>query len=168
MADLTAAAPIETEKTGDYLHDMTNRPQPPESRTPDLIKRYTPGALALLLTFAVVALAFETRDSWTSHRDWVIPVNVPFFAIAGLALAHLLIRHEWLAALPGFTLLLVSSVFMAINVWIGAAGAENQDGARLFLAIAGGIGIVFGVIALLIGLVWVEAKRPTRAPAATL
>ncbi len=163
MADFSSAAPVEEQKT-EFVHDQSTRPPRPGMS----YKEHTHDWLILIvgLVFAAgfVALAFQTRDSWESHRDWVVPVVVPPLVIGGLAAAYLVIRNEWEPAAPGIFLILVSVGLMAAN--LGLEQEENPSAtARDLLAAFGGVTLGLSVAAFFIAMIWVEVRRPTQAPA---
>lgn len=151
MADFTARVPFEPQKPH-QLHDQALKPAAP----PAGINRY----LGLVVGFAVglgfVALAFETRASWDSHRDWVVPVTMPLWVAGGLVLANLVLRRAWLAAGPAMGLLVVALLLTAGD-WARAASTEGGDGLRDALTIA--TAIVLGLLLAYVipAYVWVEA-----------
>jgi hypothetical protein len=166
MTNWTAIAPINPEKSS-FLHDRGNRPAAPAQDRASLARRYLVHGLGLVLTCGLVALAFQTRDSWMVGRDWVVPAVVPAAAIGGVALAHLLARRQWDAAAPAVLFLLVAVSLMGGNVWRGQL-VEGSDTQRDLLAIGTAVAMGLMVAAALFGLVWVEAKHPTRAPQAEM
>ncbi len=163
MTNWTEVAPANPEKHAP-LHDRANRPAAPSSGAAAAATRLIPPALGLALTFLLVALAFQTRDSWTVGRDWVVPAAVVPAAIGGVALGHLLARRQFGAAAPAVLFLLVALGLTGANIWRGQI-VDGSDGWRDAMAI--GITVSMGLLiaSALAGLVWVEAKRPTRAPA---
>ncbi len=158
MADLTAQTPTEAEKTG-WLHDRSRIPARPATSAQDLHLRYRGWLLGLVLALGLTALAFQTRASWESHRDWVVPMTVPFWASAGIALGLLVDGRRWKAAAPGIVLLVVALVLTGLNVWRGTE-TDGQDNWRDALSIVAGVTLGFMVVALLAGLIWSELAGP--------
>ena len=163
MADLTAAAPVEPEKSA-VVHDRATRPAAPPGRGEI-------GRLLLLIlvgavfSAALIALAFQARASWTEARDWVVPVTIPLYAVGGVALAYLTLRRAWREASAGLALLFFTVALTGFNLW-RAALTTGPDGLRDSLSIAAGALLGFAIVALVGGMAWVEAKRPARPPAA--
>ncbi|MBI5949197.1 MAG: hypothetical protein HY875_13755 [Chloroflexi bacterium] len=162
MADLTTAAPVETEKST-FLHDRGGRPEAPKRPVAELVRDNLGLLLGLVLALGFTALAFQTRASWDSHRDWVVPMTVPIWAVAGVSLGHLLARRKVDAAFTGLMLLVVVLGLTILNIWQGTQ-SEGQDGARDALTISAAVALGITVLALLVGAIWVEAKDPTKAP----
>ncbi len=162
MADLTAAAPIETEKDAD-VHGRSDRPWIPVDRQGQM------RMLVILLVWtlcaaALVALAFQARASWTEARDWVVPMTIPFYAIGGIAMTYLFLRGAWLAASAGLTFLFIIVALTGFDLW-RAALTTGPDGLRDSFSIT--IGVLLGVtVACFLGaMAWVEIRRPERPPA---
>jgi len=162
MADLTAPVPMEAEKTP-WVHDRSRIPERPATTNRELLVRYQGLLLGLALALAFMALAFQTRATWTTHRDWVVPMTVPFWAGAGTALGHLILRRKWKLAAPGLALLAVAIVLTGIND-IRGMQVDGSDGLRDALSIATGVVCGLMIAALLGALVLVETKDPTKAP----
>jgi hypothetical protein len=160
MADLTAPVPIEPEKTP-WVHDHSRIPGRPATTSRDLLLRYQGLLLGFALALAFTALAFQTRATWTTHRDWVVPMTVPFWAGAGIALGHLIDRRKWKEAAPGLALLAVGIMLIGVNDVRGMQ-VDGSDGLRDALSIITGIDFGFMIAALLGALVWVEMKDPTK------
>ena len=161
-ADFSAPAPVEREKQGDYLHDRERIPDEPKDRM-QLVRPYIGMGIGLLLAFLFTGLAFEARDSWNAHRDWVVPATVPFLALAGIAMGHLIWRGEWSAFFPGF-LLLLGVIGIEFSNWWRSTLTDGDDVARDVLSIAAGVVLGITVAYLIAAVIWVELKRPTRAP----
>jgi len=162
MADFSSAAPVEEEKT-EFLHDLTTRPGRPAMSRGEHARDWSILVLGMVLAAGFVALAFQTRDSWGSHRDWVVPVTVPPLVIGGIAAAYLFVRNEWNAAATGLLFAIVSVGMMATNIAVERQedpSATTQD----LLAILGGVTLGLSVAACTMAMVWVEIRRPTRAP----
>ena len=162
MADLSVAAPVEAEKS-EVVHDRASRPGAPADRR-DLGRLLLLIAVGVLFGAALIALAYQARASWTEVRDWVVPVTVPLYAIGGIALAYLVLRRAWLAASTGLTLLFFTVALTGFNLW-RAALTTGPDGLRDSLSITTGVLLGFTIAALVAGMVWVEARRPSRPPA---
>ena len=161
MADFSTPAPVEPIKS-DVVHDRTTRPDAP-SDGPDLERWYLLIMLGLLFTAAFIALAFQARASWPEIRDWVVPAVIPFCSIAGMCLAHLLVRRAWMAASVGLTLLFFVVALTGFDLW-RAALTTGPDGLRDSFSIT--IAVLMGVMAasLLGGTLWTEWKNPARPP----
>lgn len=163
MVNWSAPAPANPEKP-DWLHDQEQLPDAPESERRDYARFIVPIVLGLVFTGALVALAFWSRASWESHRDWVVPVTVPLLAIGGVAMGYLAARRAWSAMVPAFFLLALTVALVASNIWRGSA-TEGSDGLRDALSIMSGVTIGLTFIAAVGAMVFVEVTRPTRAPA---
>ncbi|MEX0781684.1 MAG: hypothetical protein WD557_03470 [Dehalococcoidia bacterium] len=166
MTDWSTPAPVNPEKPN-WLHDQAQLPGPPVRRLTEYAAILGPLVLGLVFTGALVALAFWSRASWESHRDWVVPVTVPLLAIGGVAIGYLAARRAWAAAGPAFFLLALAAAFVASNIWRGTA-TEGSDGLRDALSIMSGVTIALAVAAAVGGMVFVEKTRPTRPPAAEM
>lgn len=164
-ANFRDAAPQEPEKQGNYLHDRERIPAQKWARA-EIVRSYGGFALGMLFALGLVALAFAARDSWGERRDWVVPGAVPILAVAGIALGHLIWRQQWAASFPAFLLLLALGGLVASNIWRGQL-VQGPDRGRDVLAISSGIVLALLSLYLVVALVWVEVKRPTRPPAAT-
>src|SRR5438094_957595 len=134
MADLSVAAPVETAKSGAYLHDRGRIPDPPARTRGEIASSFADIALGLLLALRFVALAFQTRDSWMRHRDWVVPVLVPPIVIGGVALGYLLVRGRLNAIGPAAVSLTLAVLLTMLNVWRGTY-VDGTDGLQRALAI---------------------------------
>lgn len=164
MADFTASRPIETQKAGAYLHDRTNRPEAPTWTRGEAARRFVPFALGLLLAAGFLAIAFQTWASWDNHRAWAVALMTPLWVLGGVALGHLLMRKEFKTITLGMSFVGLGLILMYLNVWRGKV-TEGQDGGRDAMTIISAILFVIAVHSFLIAAVWVEAKRPVRAPA---
>lgn len=162
-ANFSDAAPREPDKRGDYLHDRGRIPAQEQSRG-DMLLSYGGIALGLALALGLTAVAFATRDSWGERRDWVVPGAVPILAVAGVALGHLIWRRQWSLFFPAFLLVLTLGGLLMSNIWRGQR-VDGEDTARDVMAVLSGV--LLGVLAiyLIVVLVWLEVKRPTKAPA---
>ncbi len=161
MANLTAPMPMEAEKTP-WVHDRARIPARPATTNRDLLVRYQGLLLGLALALGFMVLAFQTRATWTTHRDWVVPMTVPFWAGAGVALGHLIDRRMWREAAPGLVLLAVAIGLTGVNDVRGMQ-VDGSDGLRDALSIITGTVCGLMIAALLGALVWVEMKNQTKA-----
>ncbi|GBD24465.1 hypothetical protein HRbin29_02143 [bacterium HR29] len=158
MADFTLPAPFEPQKEH-ALHDPKAKPAPPKLAWRDLLRANAALILGTALGLGLIALAFEARASWHTHRDWVVPTTAPFYAAAGIALAALLLRRAWAAAAPALALLALLLVATGADVW--AAFAGKGDALRDALAILAGVLLGFTVVAALAAYAWTEwLRRP--------
>lgn len=165
MADFSAAAPVEPDKS-EVVHDRDTRPAPPaDSR--DYVRLLLHIAVAAAFTAAFVALAFQARASWTEVRDWVVPVTIPLYALGGISLAYLVLRRAWMAASTGLTLLFIIVALTGFDLW-RAALTTGPDGLRDSFSITIGVLLGFSIAALAAGMAWVEARRPSKPPAPEL
>ncbi|MGI8927204.1 MAG: hypothetical protein ACR2HN_11250 [Tepidiformaceae bacterium] len=164
MADFSRAAPAEAQKSTE-VHDRGARPDAPPSRLTATLRNNVGMLLGFAFAMGFMALAFQTRATWDSHRDWVVPVTVPFWAIGGVALGHLLGRRQFVATGPALLLLMLAMVLTALNIWRGAE-TDGGDGLRDAMTIATAVLLTLALLALLGALVWLEAKHPTKAPPA--
>ena len=165
MADFTAAAPVETEKSA-VVHDRDTRPKAPGDRQ-DLGRYLLLIVVGVVFTAALIALAYQARASWTEVRDWVVPVTIPFYALGGISLAYLVLRRAWMEASAGLTFLVLTVALTGFNLW-RAALTTGPDGLRDNLSITAGVLLAVTIAALLGAMVWVEARRPVRPPAPEL
>jgi len=163
MADFSSSRPVELVKAGAFLHDRTNRPKVPRPGVSALARRHLPLLAGIAVALALVALAFQARDSWGTHRDWVVPVTAPLLAVGGVALGSLAVRREWNPLTPALFLVAGSVLVTAWDVWLDIA--DKDDRLRDGLAIANAVLLSLIVVASVAALAWVEVRRPTRAPA---
>lgn len=164
MADFTASRPIETQKEGAYLHDRSNRPAAPTWTRMQLVRRFAPLAFGLVLAMGFLAIAFQTWASWENHRAWAVALMTPLWVLGGVALAHLLVRREFKVITLGMSFVGFGLILTCMNIWRGTR-TDGQDGGRDAMTIISAILFVIAVHSFLIAAVWVEAKRPVRAPA---
>ena len=164
MADLNVPAPFEAAKV-DYLHDQSARPERPKPEMSDRGRYLIAILVGVVATAALVALAFEARSSWESHRDWVVPAVAPLLAIGGVAFAYLVIRGELTAVITGFMFAFVTLLLEILNRYRGSQ-TEGPDIGRDVLSSLAGVGIAVTVLSLVIAMIMVEARRPERPPAA--
>lgn len=162
MANFSDPAPFDATKP-DWLHDRHNRPAAPARTSASLIRRFLPLAAGILFAIGLEALAFQTRATFEGERDWVVPTVTPFFAIGGVALAVLLARRQIIAVTPGLLLVVIACGLTAANIWRGQV-TTGHDWGRDILSIVTGVVLAAALISLTVGVVWSEAKNPTRAP----
>ena len=164
MANFSAPAPSEDTKAA-WLHDRSRIPAAPPSSRADVFRRYLPLTFGILLALGAEALAFQTRASWSSGREWVVPATTPLLVIGGLALGHLVARGKlnsvsWPA---GFVLLAI--IFTIFNIWRGTI-SSGADTGRNVLTVLTAILLGVSVAWLMLTLLITEVKDPTRAPTA--
>ncbi len=163
MADFAAARPIETEKQGAFLHDRKNRPEPATWTRSALAVRHAPIALGLLFAAGYLAIAFQTWAWWGYDRAWAVALMLPLWALGGFAGAHLAIRREWKVLTFGAPFLLIGLILLWSNIWRGSV-VDGPDNGRDAMTIISAICFIVAANLDILGLVWVEARRPTRAP----
>lgn len=161
MPDFAAAAPAEPAKRDD-VHERGTRPSAPIDRRA-LARLLLLVAAGAVLGAALLALAFQSRASWTEARDWVVPVTVPLYALGGLALAALALRRAWLEAATGIVFLGLAVALTGFNLW-RAALTDGPDGLRDGLSIGAAVCLALAIAAFLGAAAWVEARRPLRPP----
>ena len=164
MADFTAPAPSEAAKIGDYLHDRGRIPAAPQWTTGGLVGRYLPLALGILFAMGALALAFQTRASWSSHREWIVPVTIPVLVLGGVALGYMVARGKLTSIIWPAGFLLVVIVLTVFNAWRGSI-STGHDTARNVMTIFAAILLGIAVVSLIITMVVTEVKDPAKAPA---
>lgn len=165
MADYTLPAPHEAQKDHS-LHDPGAKPARPRLHWRELARANAVPILGTVLGLGLVALAFEARASWHTHRDWVVPVTSPFYAAAGIAMAALLVRKAWAAVSPALALLALLVGVTAVDVW--AAFTDQSSALRDALAILAGVFLGFTVVAALVAYGWAEwLRRSEQGPRTT-
>ena len=161
MANLSIPAPIEPEKS-DWLHDRDNRPKGPGTSRVELLKRFSGLIAGSILAVALTAVLFSLRDSWGNHREWLVTM-IPFIVLAGLALSYLALRREWVAMAPGIFFLFFALLFGFIDIL-----ADNDEAAtdtlRDTMSILGGIALGIATACFVVAVIWVEARKPFKAP----
>ena len=167
MANFADSRPIETQKEGAYLHDRTSRPAAPTWTRMELVQRFAPIGLGLLLAMGFMAIAFQTWASWDNHRAWAVALMTPLWVLGAVALGHLFMRKEFKVTAFGMSLVALGLILMAINSWRGDL-TEGQDNGRDAMTIISAILFVIAIHSFVIAAIWVEAKRPTRAPVAEM
>lgn len=163
MADFTSARPVEDVKAGEFLHDLANRPKAARPGAPELLQRHLPLLAGIAVSLVLVALAFQARDTWGAHRDWVVPVTAPLLVVGGIAFGSLIVRREWNVLTPALFLAAGVALLTAWDVWLDVE--DKDDSVRDGIAIANAVLLSLFVVVSTVALAWVEAKRPTRAPA---
>lgn len=162
-ATLTTPAPVETEKSGAYLHDRSRIPAGPPDTADAFLRRNVALLAGLVFTLALAALVVQTRAAWHTHRDWVPPAGVMGMAFGGLAVAHLLVRRRVDAAAAALLLVVLAAVIALFNILRGYQ-TDGGDALRDVMSIATTVLMGASVVAALIGFVYVEATSPTKAP----
>jgi hypothetical protein len=161
MANMSIPRPFEPEKTA-YIHDRSARPEGPPSSRLEFARRWATIAIGVALGVGATALLFSIRDSWENHREWLVTM-IPFLVIAGIALAHLVARRQVVALVPGGAFLALALVFAGADL-IADYDSGATDTARDVLSILAGICLGIAVALLAIALLWVEIRKPTKAP----
>jgi hypothetical protein len=161
MANFSLPAPFEPEKTA-YIHDRSNRPARPAASRGDLVRRFAGFGIGLVLAVFMVAIAFQVRDGWDNHREWVVATSGPFYALGGIALGHLLYRKKFEAAAPALVFLVLAAAVAGFDI---AADAGDADMAlRDALSIIGGILLAASIACAVFAAFWVELRNPTKVP----
>lgn len=161
MANLSIPAPIEPEKS-DWLHDRDNRPKGPTTSRVELAKRNGGLIAGVILSVGLTAVMFSLRASWDNHREWLVTM-IPFLVIAGLALSYLVLRREWIALAPGGAFLSIALLFALFDV-IADNDGGSTDTIRDVLSILGGIALGIATACLVVAVIWIEARKPYKAP----
>ena len=162
MTDFAAKAPFNPEKPNE-LHARESLPAAPDRSRNDLIRQFFGLGLGVVGTCIFLALAFQARAGWHNHREWVVATTVPGAVFAGVCFGYLLARSQFKASMWGVSLLAISVAFTVFNIIQGAISA-GPDYRRDALTILAGSFLVFAGIAFVIAEIYVELKRPTRAP----
>ncbi|HMO53029.1 MAG TPA: hypothetical protein PJ994_00865 [Tepidiformaceae bacterium] len=161
MAELSIPAPYEPQKSD--IHDRSARPRRPSTSRMDYVKRYWGFGLGILFACLITAMAFQARAGWDNHREWVVATTGPFQAIGGIAFGHIIFRRAWKEMAPGLLFFFLACLFIGGDVLADATNAS--DAARDTLSILGGIALGIAVACFIVGALWVELRRPTKAPA---
>jgi hypothetical protein len=164
MANLDLPAPIELAKSIE-LHDRSNRPAAPARSRLDLVRLWAGIGTGVLLAVGFTAVLFSVRDSWENHREWLVTL-IPFLVFAGVGMGHLVARRQITALAPGGAFLFLALIFAGSDIILDSEG--GKDAARDANSILGGVSLGLAVLALLVALVWVEVRKPTKAPAPQL
>lgn len=160
MPDWTIPAPSEPQKTP-WIHDLSERPARPRLEPRDWGNYFLGLALGFVFALGYTALAFQTRDSWESHRDWVVPTTIPFYAAGAIAAAYLFVRKEWEVAAAGIVFTAISVGLMLANIVRGRE-VEGNDLARDLMAAFGGVALGLAIISFAAGFLWVQWRRPEK------
>ncbi|HJP40231.1 MAG TPA: hypothetical protein QGF35_00800 [Dehalococcoidia bacterium] len=163
MANFASPRPVESTKSGKFLHDKSERPGLSCTPRSQLVQRFLPLLVGIALAIALEAVVFQVRAGWGNHREWVVALSTPLYAVAGIAVAHVAFRRDWNALSPALVLLGGVAFLTAWGVWIDAD--DGDGGLRDGVAIVSGILIALAVLASLVALVWVEWQRPAKPPA---
>lgn len=163
MADLSAPAPIETAKGGDYLHSRARMPAAPTRERSEIVRQYLGWGAGALLALGGVALLFQIRAGWNDHREWVVAALTPVAVVAGLAIGHLVARGYFGRMIAPLSFVFLSFVLALFSFWRGYL-TEGPDTGRDLLTSFAGVCIGIAMAWLVLMLLWVELKNPTRAP----
>ena len=162
-ADFSRTVPVNDEKVH-ALHAQEQLPARARFARADVVKVYLPPALGLLFAVGAVAMAFQARASWESHRDWVVPATIPFLVIGGLAMGYLASRMRLRALAPAVGLLSLTLLFGFLNILRGQ-WTEGEDGLRDALSTITGVLLGATIISLIVAYAWDEIRNPVRPPA---
>jgi len=161
MANFSLPAPFEPEKTA-YIHDRTTRPARPATSNNDLVRRFAGFGLGLVFAAFMLAIAFQVRAGWENHREWVVAMSGPFYALGGIAIGHLLFRKRLEAAAPALLFLFLAALFAGFDIAADANDASMT--ARDVLSILGGVALGISIACAVFAVTWVELRNPTKAP----
>ena len=156
MSDFSTKTPIEQEKVS-WLHDRSARPV----RSLLEIKSVGIVALAVLMSIALIALAFQARASWDVTRDWVVPGTIPLFSVAGVCLIHLLVRRAFRELTPALIFLGLVVIFTILNL-VRSGYSDGPDAMRDSFSILTGIFLTLTVVSSGIAALVVELRRPVK------
>ena len=157
---MSIPAPYEPEKA-DWIHDRDGRPGAPKPSRLEFARRWAVPAAGVVLGVGATALLFSIRVSWDIHREWLVSF-IPFLVIVAIALAHLLARKQVTALAPGLVFLVLTLIFAGADLWADNDG--GSDTARDVLSILAGSCLAVATVLLMAALLWVEIRRPTKAP----
>lgn len=160
MANLSIPAPYEPEKAN-WIHERENRPDEPKLTRLEFARRWAVLAIGGVLAVGITALLFSIRDSWDNHREWLVSF-IPFLVIAVIALAHLSARKQFIALVPGGVFLFFALLFAGADLL--ADYDEASDTTRDVLSILAGVCLAIATVLLMAALLWVEIRKPTKAP----
>jgi uncharacterized membrane protein len=161
MANFSLPAPFEPEKSS-FIHDRTTRPARPAVSNNDLVRRFAGFGLGLVFAAFMLAIAFQVRDGWENHREWVVAMSGPFYALGGIAIGHLLYRKKLEAVAPALLFLFLAALFAGFDI---AADADDASmTARDVLSIIGGICLAISIACAVFAVLWVELRNPTKVP----
>jgi len=162
---MSIPAPYEPEKAT-WLHDRSNRPAAPKLSRLEFARRWAVLAIGAVLSVGATALLFSIRDSWDNHREWLVTV-IPFLVIAAIAITHLAARKQAIPLIPGGVFLFFALIFAGADL-IADYDDSASDTARDVLSILAGICLGIATALLAAALLWVELRKPTKAPAPEL
>ncbi len=163
MPNFAAPIPVENEKSGAYLHDREHIPASPIHSAMEWAKDNQGLILGLVFTLGFSALAFQTRSTWHTHRDWVIPVTTPLFALGGVCLGHLVDRREIKAIVPGLSMVALALVLTGFNI-LRSTSSSGPDTARDVMTVLTAISMSAAIAWFVYSTVELELRRPIKAP----
>ena len=166
MSQFSDSVPVNPVKPNE-LHDQAAMPARPALPRQDFVKVWAPFIIGTVLALGSVALAFQTRASWDSHRDWVVPVTVPILVIGGLAMGYLAAGMRLKALAVPIVLLAVALLFTLLNILRGNS-VEGSDGLRDALSIMTGVLLGATILWLIVAFAWTEYRNPIEPPAAEM
>ncbi|MCC6959525.1 MAG: hypothetical protein IT301_06725 [Dehalococcoidia bacterium] len=161
MANFSIPAPVEPEKTP-WIHDRSQRPKAPPIDWLALASSWWGIAIGVLGSVGLTAVMFSLRDSWPNHREWLVSF-IPFLAIAAIGFGHLFARGRYMALAIPVSGLFLTLIFMFFDLMADSDNAPMDQ--RDALSILGGICLGITVAVLVLSLLWVEIRNPTKAPA---
>lgn len=163
MTDFATPAPIHPDKRTE-LHDQAAMPKAPAVPVRAIPGRLSIVILGIIFSAAFVAIAFEARAAWESHREWVVATTAPLLVIGAVSFAYLAVRDRFDAAAPGIAFLLISAGIIPLNIWRGNE-TTGDDALRDAMSIATGVTLALAVLCFTVAAAWIEAKDPARVPA---
>jgi peptidoglycan/LPS O-acetylase OafA/YrhL len=163
MSQFSDPIPVNAEKVH-ALHAQEELPGRPALSRMDMAKVWAPMAIGILFALGAVALGFQARASWESHRDWVVPVTVPLLVIGGMAMGYLTARMRLKALAVPIGLLSIAMLFVLLNI-IRGNSTTGDDGLRDALSIMTGVLLGASVLTLTVAFAWSEFQDPVKPPA---
>lgn len=163
MSQFSDPIPVNAEKVN-ALHAQEELPGRPALSRMDMAKVWAPMAIGILFALGAVALGFQARASWESHRDWVVPVTVPLLVIGGMAMGYLTARMRLKALAVPIGLLSIAMLFVLLNI-IRGNSTTGDDGLRDALSIMTGVLLGASVLTLTVAFAWSEFQDPVKPPA---
>lgn len=163
MPNFADTIPVENEKSGAYLHDRTAIPAGPSFSVVGWVKENQGLVLGLIFALGFSALAFQTRSTWHTHRDWVIPVTTPLLALGGVCLGHLVGRRAIKALMPGLGMVGLAIVLTGFNI-LRSLYSHGPDTARNVLTVLTTLCIAAAIALFVYATVQLELRNPTKAP----
>lgn len=161
MANFSLPAPFEAEKSA-FIHDRSTRPVRPAVSRAELVRRFAGLGMGLVVAGIMVAIAFQVRAGWDNHREWVVAMSGPFYAIGGISIGHLLARQKWEPVAPALIFLALAAACAGLDIVADAGDADMV--LRDLLSVAGGILVAISIGCALFAALWVEIRTPTKAP----